>query len=258
MLDEIVGHKKLELVGTKSDMSQNKLLELISGRKNVPLNFSGSLMGDRTRVIGEIKKKSPSKGHFNSEYSHKQLALQYADNGAAAISVLTNKKYFDGSIEDMSDVIDLVSKYRMPVIRKEFIVDQYQIYESRAYGADAILLIVSILGLKQLGDMLSLASSLWLQCLVEVHTEKELEIALDAGAEIIGINNRDLKTMTTSIETTEKLAPLIPSDKIIVSESGINSYSDVERVKDVGVNAVLVGESLVTATNPGKKLSGLV
>ena len=223
MLDEIVGHKKLELVGTKSDMSQNKLLELISDRKNAPLNFSGSLMGDRTRVIAEIKKKS-----------------------------------FDGSIEDMSDVIDLVSKYRMPVIRKEFIVDQYQIYESRAYGADAILLIVSILGLKQLGDMLSLASSLWLQCLVEVHTEKELEIALDAGAEIIGINNRDLKTMTTSIETTEKLAPLIPSDKIIVSESGINSYSDVERVKDVGVNAVLVGESLVTATNPGKKLSGLV
>ena len=145
MLDEIVEHKKLELVGTKSDMSQNKLLELISGRKNAPLNFSGSLMGDRTRVIAEIKKKSPSKGHFNSEYSHKQLALQYACNGAAAISVLTNKKYFDGSIEDMSDVIDLVSKYRMPVIRKEFIVDQYQIYESRAYGADAILLIVSIL-----------------------------------------------------------------------------------------------------------------
>jgi indole-3-glycerol phosphate synthase len=184
--------------------------------------------------------------------------LQYADNGAAAISVLTNKKYFDGSIEDMVDVINLVSSYRIPVLRKEFIVDQYQIYESRAYGADAILLIVSILGLKQLGEMLSLASSLWLQCLVEVHTEEELEIALCAGAEIIGVNNRDLKTMTTSLATTEKLAPLIPRDKIIVSESGINSYVDIERVKNAGANAVLVGESLVTSTDPGVSLSGLI
>ena len=257
MLDEIVGHKKLELVNTKSCKPETELVELIN-EKNLPLNFSGSLMGDRTRIIAEIKKKSPSKGHFNSAYDHKQLALQYADNGAAAISVLTNKKYFDGSIEDMVDVINLVSPYRIPVLRKEFIVDQYQIYEARAYGADAILLIVSILGLKQLGEMLSLASSLWLQCLVEVYTEEELEIALEAGAEIIGVNNRDLKTMTTSLATTEKLAPLIPRDKIIVSESGINSYVDIERVKNAGANAVLVGESLVTSTDPGVSLSGLI
>ncbi|MBK50552.1 MAG: indole-3-glycerol phosphate synthase TrpC [SAR202 cluster bacterium] len=257
MLDEIVEQKKLELIDTKSNISQSKLMELIGARKNPPLNFAGSLMGDRIRVIAEIKKKSPSKGHFNSVYSHKELALKYADNGAAAISVLTNKKYFDGSIADMSDVIELVSSYRIPVLRKEFIVDQYQVYESRAFGADALLLIVSVLGMKKLVEMLELASSLWMQCLVEVHTEEELKIALDAGAEILGINNRDLKTMTTSIQTTEKLAPLIPNGKIIVSESGINSYSDIERVKNVGVNAVLVGESLVTASDPGLALSGL-
>jgi len=257
MLDEIVEHKKLELVQAKSYKSEKELLDLISEKKP-PLNFAGSLMGDRIRIIAEIKKKSPSKGYFKITYGHKDIALQYADNGAAAISVLTNKKYFDGSIDDMVDVIDLVSAYRIPVLRKEFIVDHYQIYEARAYGADAILLIVSILGLKQLGEMLSLASSLWLQCLVEVHTEEELEIALCAGAEIIGVNNRDLKTMTTSLATTEKLAPLIPRDKIIVSESGINSYVDIERVKNAGANAVLVGESLVTSTDPGVSLSGLI
>ena len=257
MLDEIVEHKKLELVQAKSYKSEKELLDLIN-EKNPPLNFSGSLMGDRTRIIAEIKKKSPSKGHFNSAYGHKDLALEYADNGAAAISVLTNKKYFDGSIDDMADVIDLVSRYRIPILRKEFIVDSYQIYESRAYGADALLLIVSILGLDKLIEMLKLASLLWMQCLVEIHTEEELNIALDAGAEIIGINNRNLKTMTTNISTTEKLAPLIPTDKIIVSESGINSYADIERAKNAGANAVLVGESLVTSTDPGLALSELI
>ena len=257
MLDEIVEHKKLELVQAKSYKSEKELLDLIN-EKNSPLNFSGSLMGDRTRIIAEIKKKSPSKGHFNSAYGHKDLALKYADNGAAAISVLTNKKYFDGSIDDMADVIDLVSGYGIPVLRKEFIVDSYQIYESRAYGADALLLIVSILGLDKLVGMLKLAGLLWMQCLVEIHTEEELNIALDAGAEIIGINNRDLKTMTTNISTTEKLAPLIPTDKIIVSESGINSYADIERAKNAGANAVLVGESLVTSTDPGLALSELI
>jgi len=257
MLDEIVEHKKLELEEAKSDKSEADLLRLI-GKRNPPLNFSGALMGERTRIIAEIKKKSPSKGHFNSSFGHKDLAFKYVNNGAAAISVLTNKKYFDGSIGDMADVIDLVTTYRIPVLRKEFIVDPYQIYESRAYGADALLLIVSILGLNKLVEMLKLADSLWMQCLVEIHTEGELNIALESGAEIIGINNRDLKTMTTNISTTEKLAPLIPKDKIIVSESGINSYADIERVKQAGANAVLVGESLVTSEDPGLALSELI
>ena len=153
---------------------------------------------------------------------------------------------------------NILTPYKIPVLRKEFIVDEYQIYESRAAGADAILLIISILDTKKLKTLMSLAKDLSMQTLVEIHNEDELKIALDVNAEIIGINNRNLHTFETNIKTTEELAQMIPNHKITVSESGINSYSDVERVNNVGVNAVLVGESLVTASNPGMALRGLV
>jgi indole-3-glycerol phosphate synthase len=146
----------------------------------------------------------------------------------------------------------------VPVLRKEFIFDPYQVHEARAYGADAILLIVAMLTPECLKELLDLAAALWMQSLVEVHDEREIEVALDSGAEIVGINNRDLRTFKTDIGTTERLAPLVPAQKIIVSESGISAREHVQRVKSAGAHAVLVGEALVTAEDPGAKLRELV
>ena len=157
----------------------------------------------------------------------------------------------------MKSVSDIVHPYGIPVLRKEFIFDPYQIYEARAFGADAILLIVSMLNPRQIEEFMGLASSLWIQCLVEVHDEIELRVAIDCGAEIIGINNRDLKTFETTLKTTESLAPLVPPGTIIVSESGISNRSDVDRVMASGAGAILVGESLVKSSDPSGQLKEL-
>ena len=157
----------------------------------------------------------------------------------------------------MKSVSDIVHPYGIPVLRKEFIFDPYQIYEARAFGADAILLIVSMLNPRQIEEFMELASSLWIQCLVEVHDEIELRVAIDCGAEIIGINNRDLKTFETTLKTTESLAPLVPPGTIIVSESGISNRSDVDRVMASGAGAILVGESLVKSSDPSGQLKEL-
>ena len=157
----------------------------------------------------------------------------------------------------MKSVSDIVHPYGIPVLRKEFIFDPYQIYEARAFGADAILLIVTMLNPRQIEEFMELASSLWIQCLVEVHDEIELRVAIDCGAEIIGINNRDLKTFETTLKTTESLAPLVPPGTIIVSESGISNRSDVDRVMESGAGAILVGESLVKSSDPSGQLKEL-
>ena len=174
-------------------------------------------MGNRIRVIAEVKKASPSKGILNNALDPSLLSLQYARGGAAAISVLTESNYFQGSPEDLTTVKQTVKDYRLPILRKDFIFDPYQIQESLMIGADAILLIVDILSSTELSELLALANDLFLQCLVEVHNETELKTALASGAEIIGINNRNLKTFETSLTTTENLAPQIPHRKIIVS-----------------------------------------
>ena len=188
----------------------------------------------------------------------KDLASIYADNGAAAISVLTNEDHFRGSIEDLEVARSVTYPRAIPLLRKEFIFDPYQIYESRAYGADAILLIVAMLEPSHLTELMQISKSLWIQNLVEVHDENELEIALKSGAEIIGINNRDLRTFNTSLETTSDLANLIPRETILVSESGFQNKIEIDSVKKYGVNAVLVGESLVVSDDPGKKLRELL
>jgi indole-3-glycerol phosphate synthase len=183
------------------------------------------------------------------------LARTYAEGGAAAISVLTEANYFMGSNEHLAAIKEVVG---LPLLRKDFIFDPYQVYESRAYGADALLLVAAILSQEQLKDLVSLSHGLGLGCLVEVHNEGEMERAVHSDAEIIGINNRDLNTFTVDINTTRRLRPLVPKGKIIVSESGIRSRKDVEKLRRWGVDAVLVGEALVTASDIRAKMKELL
>jgi indole-3-glycerol phosphate synthase len=183
------------------------------------------------------------------------LAKTYAENGAAAISVLTDAEYFQGSLEHLAAIRQTVD---LPLLRKDFIYDEYQIYESAAYGADALLLIAAILEAGQLEKMMAVSRSLELGCLVEVHNKDELKIALDAGAEIIGINNRDLNTFEVDLNTTQSLLPFIPEDKTVVSESGISRREDIKKLEGWGVDAVLIGEALITAKNIPKKMKELM
>ena len=222
-----------------------------------PLNLAGSLMGDSTRVIAEVKRATPSKGVLREDIDAGALATTYADNGAAAISVLTNGPFFQGSLGDMSSIHGAVRSRNVPILRKDFLFDPYQVWEARAHGADAVLLIVAMLSPAQMSELMDAARRLWMQCLVEVHTERELETAVGAGAEIVGINNRDLHTFTTDLAVTERLAPRVPPDRIVVSESGISSREDVARVARAGAHAILVGEALVTSDDPGARLREL-
>jgi indole-3-glycerol phosphate synthase len=184
-----------------------------------------------------------------------ELAQTYAEGGAAAISVLTEANYFMGSIEHLAAIKEVVG---LPLLRKDFIFDPYQVYESRAYGADALLLIASILRQEQLKELVALSHSLGLRCLVEVHNEGEVERAVLSEAGIIGINNRDLNTFTIDINTTRHLRPLIPQERIAVSESGIKSKRDIDKLRKWGVDAVLVGEALVTAGDVRAKMKELI
>ena len=230
------------------------LQERIARQKPVP-DLAPALKGDHIRLIAEVKQASPSRGMLTSNFNPIRLAQTYAEGGAAAISVLTDASYFMGSIERLAAIKEVV---RLPLLRKDFIFDPYQVYESRAYGADALLLIATILSQGQLKDLVSLSHSLRLRCLVEVHDEGEVERAVLSGAEIIGINNRDLNTFAVDINTTRRLRPLVPKGKIVVSESGIRSRKDMEKLRKWGVDAVLVGEALVTAGDVRAKMKELI
>lgn len=256
ILRQIVEAKKIEVEHLKLNVPVDKLEQLIKDNDS-PLNFAGNLWGDTLRVIAEVKRASPAKGMLSSSLNPVDLANTYIENGAAAISVLTNTDHFKGSIRDLQVVQEIAYPKSVPVLRKEFIFDPYQVYESRAYKADAILLIVSMLPRNLFKDLLILSQELWMQCLVEVHNESELALALELDSEIIGINNRDLKTFKTDVSVTERLAPMIPKGKIIVSESGVSNSETINRVRSAGANAVLVGEALITSKNPGMKLREL-
>ena len=257
LLDRIVSLKDVEVERLKVEMPFERLEERIAGL-GPPSNLVGALMGDEVRVIAETKKASPSAGVLRPDYDAARLAESYADNGAAAISVLTNVDHFAGSVRDLEQVSTAMAPRGVPVLRKDFVFDEYQVYEARAHGADAILLIVAILTPQTLEDLMELAAHFFMQCLVEVHTEGEVRIALNAGAEIVGVNNRDLHTFTTDLAVTERLGKLIPPDKIVVSESGIRTREDVERAGRAGADAVLVGETLLRADDPGAKLRELL
>ena len=255
ILDEIVAEKRQELARQKAMVS---LAELEHGIASLPdtIDFPQALRGTGIQLMAEVKKASPSRGLLCPDFDPVRLAGTYASNGAAAISVLTDPR-FQGELEHLTQIKQSGDARGVPVLRKDFIFDPYQVYEARAIGADAMLLIVAILSAPQLGELLSLGRKLGLHCLVEVHDPQELQTALEAGADVIGINNRDLHTFKTDLGVTEGLAPQVPAGKTIVSESGISNREDLQRLSVVGVNAVLVGEALVTAPDIGAKVREL-
>ena len=206
-------------------------------------------------LIAEIKKASPSAGVIKEDFSVEKIAEAYKMAGVDAISVLTDKKFFQGEIKYLNTAKNIVD---VPILRKDFIIDEYQIYESRAYKADAILLIVRILERSQLADYLAMAAELGMAVLVEVHSEKELDQALYCNAEIIGINNRDLDTLNIDIETSLRIKGEVPKDKIVVSESGIRTRNEVKKLYKYGIHAILVGEILMKSDNIESKIRKLV
>ena len=255
ILDEIVAAKKTELASQKQAVPLEQLLEQISGQP-VPIDFAEALRGDSIGLIAEVKKASPSRGLLCPDFDPVRLADTYTSHGAAAISVLTDPR-FQGELGHLSRIKESGASRQAPVLRKDFIFDPYQVYEARAAGADALLLIVAILTAEQLPELVLLSQRLAMRCLVEVHDESELDLALGAGAEVIGINNRDLRTFQTDLSVTMNLAPRFPPEKILVSESGINSQDHLRQLAAVGVNAVLVGEALVTAPDVSAKVREL-
>ncbi len=254
MLDKIIAQKREEVEQRKKAAPLTYLQERIAGQKPA-LDLAPALKGDNIRLIAEVKKASPSRGLLSRNLSPGELAQTYAEGGAVAISVLTEENYFMGRIEHLTAIKELVG---LPLLRKDFIFDNYQVYESRAYGADALLLIAGILSQGQLKELVSLSRSLGLRCLVEVHSQGEVEMVVLSEAEIIGINNRDLRTFAVDINTTRRLRPLIPKEKTVVSESGIRSRKDMEKLRKWGVDAVLVGEALITAGDVRTKMKELL
>ncbi len=256
ILDDIVAHKKLEVDIQKSNVPLDAIRQDLASVDAVR-GFRTAISGPgRINLIAEIKKASPSRGIIRSDFDPEAIARIYEDNGAAAISVLTDSKFFQGDLSFLARVRSATSS--IPILRKDFIIDEYQIYQSRSAGADAILLIAAILDLPTLTRFLSIASHVDLDCLLEVHTADELAMVLDTDAPVIGINNRDLRTFKTDIRTTARLMQMIPRDRAVVSESGIFSEEDVEFLRGCGVNAMLVGESLMRSDDIGLKVRRLV
>lgn len=206
-------------------------------------------------LIAELKKSSPSRGVIRVNFDPLKIAFAYHAAGASAISILTDERFFDGKLEYLQMIKERVT---LPVLRKDFIIDEYQVYESAVAGADAILLIAQILTQEELNRYLALSKELGLEVLVEVHNEEDIEKALNTPASIIGINNRDLTTFNVDISVTQRLIRLIPETKVIVSESGIETYEQVMFLKSMGVNAVLIGETFMRTENIGEKVRDLM
>lgn len=264
ILEKIVAHKRTELAAAQTAVPLPALQERITARPPAR-DFATALDGARhgagagagIRLIAEVKKASPSKGLLRADFDPVQLAGVYADNGAAAISVITDG-HFRGEPAHLTAVKESGASGLAPVLRKDFIFDPYQVYESRAIGADTFLLIVDILTPAQLAELIGVGRALGMTPLVETHDADEIATAVAAGARVIGINNRNLHTFVTDLAVTETLAPLIPPDRVIVSESGISNPADLTRLAPYGVNAVLVGEALVTADDTAAKVRALV
>lgn len=212
-----------------------------------PRDFVGALRGSALRVIAEMKQRTPSMGVLAEDYRPADLAHSYADGGAAAISVLTHMAGFGGRIEHLRLVRGATA---LPVLRKDFVTDPYEIAEARACGADAVLLIVAALEPAQLRDLLAVCASRGVAGLVEVHDAREAGVALDAGAKVMGVNHRDLRTFTVDLSLTERLRKLVPDDVVLVAESGIHGADDARRMRDAGADAVLVGEHLMRSADP--------
>ncbi len=255
ILDEILEHKRGEVAEAKRCSSALQMAERARGCEEALRGFRSALAeGSGPRVIAEIKRRSPSKGVIRADFDAVGCAMSYAEAGAAAISVLTDERYFGGRLEFLPAVRSAVE---LPLLRKDFVIDPYQIDEARVSGADAVLLIAAALSREELERLRQHAVSLGLDVLVEVHDEDELESALLAGADLVGINNRDLRSFETDLAVTERLAPLVPGKALIVAESGIFSHEEIRRLEGAGVQAFLVGESLMREADVGLALRRL-
>ncbi|HEY3232641.1 MAG TPA: indole-3-glycerol phosphate synthase TrpC [Roseiflexaceae bacterium] len=271
-LDRILEHKRAEVARQQIKIPQAQLEARIAAAP-IPRDFAAALRRPgRAALIAEVKKASPSKGVLIERFDPLALARTYAENGAAAISVLTDVRFFQGSLKHLEGIRAQVtgaadnpaapysrSRVPCPLLRKDFILDPYHVYEARAYGADALLLIVAALDDPALAALLALTHELGMQALVEVHDDDELDRALAAGATIMGVNNRDLRTFVTTLATTERLAARLPAHNrpLLVSESGIATAADVARVHAWGADAVLVGEALMTAPDVAARVREL-
>jgi indole-3-glycerol phosphate synthase len=256
ILDRIVADKQEELAASQRRVPIAGLKAHLS-QAPLPRPFGEALRGDSVRLIAEVKKASPSRGLLREDFDPVALARSYAHAGAAAVSVLTDERHFQGSLNHLASVRAALPQ-GPPLLRKDFLFDHYQLYESRAHGADAVLLIVALLDSALLAQLVGVAAALEMDALVEVHDERELERALAAGATLVGINNRDLRTFEVDLATTDRLRPLIPPEVTVVAESGVSTRADVERLEGLGVHAVLIGESLVTAPDAGAKIRELM
>ena len=254
ILDTIVAHKREE-VAAKKRLVPTSRLEDMSGFQRKTLSLASALRWKEIAVIAEIKQASPSKGRICGDMNPESIAREFVGAGAAAISVLTDEKFFLGKLEYLTQVRQHAS---VPILRKDFIIDRYQLCEAKAYGADAVLLIAAILDPAQMTALAAGAKSLGLECLVEVHEEDEIEALDMEKVETIGINNRDLDTFETDLSTSVRLRKFIPPDKIVVSESGISSGEDIEMLLSHGIHAFLMGESLMKADHPGEMLDSFL
>jgi len=254
ILDQIVTAKRQEVASLKK---ATPLARLQGAIRDLPptRDFKQAISRRPCAIIAEVKRSSPSKGRIREQFDPVQIASLYQEHGAQAVSVLTDEQFFEGKGDYLAAIKKAIA---LPLLRKDFIIDAYQIYETRVLGADALLLIAAILDKGQLQEYIELAEQLGLAPLVEVHTKAELDKALAAGAEIIGINNRDLQTFSTDLKRTLELAPLIPKGKIVVTESGIATRKDIELLMQAGVHCFLIGEALMQADDIGKKLRELL
>ena len=260
ILKKIILRKEQEIIERKQNVSQGSLMEqaletlMINPVRGFVSSMQHNIANGNTAVIAEVKKASPSKGVMRENFKPAKIAESYENGGASCLSVLTDIDFFQGSDEYLKDAR---AACKLPVIRKDFIVDVYQVYEARAMGADCILLIVSILSDEQIAKLYQLALDLSMDVLIEVHDEAELHRSLPFGATLVGINNRNLRNFETSLNTTIDLLEQIPADRIVVTESGIHTSADVQLMRDNNVNAFLVGEAFMRAVEPGAELSKL-
>jgi Indole-3-glycerol phosphate synthase len=256
ILDRIVDAKAARLSQARLQLPADELIARCAQVARPVGTFARNLKrADAINIIAEIKQRSPSKGIICEDFDPLRIALSYEDAGAAAMSVLCEEDYFGGSLDHLRTIR---AATETPLLRKDFLFDDYQLYEARAAGADAVLLIVAILDDELLNRLLTTAAELNLDALVEVHTADEMRRAANAGATIIGINNRDLKTFNVDLRTSLDLAPLAPAGAILVSESGIASGAGIRRLRDAGYDAFLIGETFMRAANPGDALRQLI
>ncbi|MFA5063385.1 MAG: indole-3-glycerol phosphate synthase TrpC [Candidatus Omnitrophota bacterium] len=256
ILKEIIAKKKERLILAKQQFPEEELRAKVQGIAPARKFIEAINKPRQISLIAEIKKASPSEGVIRQDFSYMDIARAYQDAGAQAVSVLTEEDYFQGSLAYINEIKNIVE---LPVLRKDFIIDPYQIYESRFYGADAILLIAGLLTQNEITEFAALASELSMDVLVEVHDEKELKKVLKLkGIPLIGINNRNLHTLEVDLKTTERLYTLIPRDRTVVVESGLRTYQDILFLKILGVNAVLVGTVFMRAENIAGKVEELM